>query len=436
VGVRNLVSIVGVAAALCACSVVNVVASEIKIVINQSPWFDGFKKTVEKYQRETGEVVTLDAVPHSAILEKVRSSLRAPRGVYDVTMIGVGWAAEIYSGGFLTPIEEIEAGYTLPENVLDFDGALYWDETRKVMNARTGKLMTFPITGNPEIFYYRRDVFDKHDIKVPSNWDELTAAIEALGGTGDVQYSYLMGGGVEDVLVRFTAYLLSAGGGIFRQPEEGDYTVIFNSPQSLEALDYYLSIVKAGGYPTPASLEQGEVIQLFSTGKAGTANIVAAARGPLTNPESSAIGDKIGVATIPAPAGRTAYFVAGHWAAGIAGNISDEQKRASFAFLDWLMKHENQVFLFEAGGVPVRSDLAGTADDPLNFLPVLAASIANARITLPIKEAAQINPIVGRYLNEALIGNLEPKVALNRASAEIVALMRAAGYQSQALPDL
>jgi len=423
---KSIWAVLGVTAALCLGGFSPTQAAEIKIVINQSPWFDGFKKTVEKF----------DAVPHAAILEKVRNSLRAPRGIYDIPMIGVGWAAEIYSGGFLTPLEEISPSYSLPENVLDFDGALYWDKERKVMNARSGKLMTLPITGNPELFYYRKDIFDKNNIKVPENWDELTKAIEALNASGDVQYSYIMGGGVDDVLVRFTAYLLSAGGGIFRQPEEGDYTVIFNSPQSLQALEYYLSIVKAGGYPTPASLEQGEVIQLFSTGKSGIANIVAAARGPLTNPESSVIGDKLGVTTIPAPAGKTGYFVAGHWVAGIAANIPEAQKQASLAFLDWLIKRDNQIFLFEAGGVPVRSDLAGSSDDPLRFLPVLATSVANARITLPIKEAAQINPIVGRYLNEALLGKLEPKDALNKAAAEIVLLMRQAGYTSEALPDL
>jgi len=81
-------------------------------------------------------------------------------------------------------------------------------------------------------------------------------------------------------------------------------------------------------------------------------------------------------------------------------------------------------------------DLADSANDPLDFLPVLATSIASAKMTRPIKETAQVNLIVGHHINEALIGNLDSKTALNNAAAEIVALMQAAGYETQALPDL
>jgi len=411
-------------------------AAEVKIVINQSPWLDGFKKTAEKYERETGEKVSIDAVPYSGILERVRGSLRAPRGIYDLVMLDINWIAEIYSGGFLTPIEEIVPDYQLPDNVLDFDGALYWDNARGVMNARSGKLMTLPITGNPELLYYRKDLFEKHGLAIPQDWDELMSAVEVLKETGDVQYSYLVGAGIQNGLFRFTAYLVSAGGGIFKNASEGDYRVILNSPQSLQALEFYIAIARAGGYPAPAALEQGEIIQLFSTGRVAIANIVAAARGPLTDPESSIVGEMIGVAPIPPPPGKAGAFAAGHWMGGIARNVEDGQKHAALAFLDWLVKHENQVFLFEAGGVPVRSDLEGAADDPLGFLPVLATSIAGSKMTRPIKETAQVNNIVGRYLDEAMLGSMTPKDALNKAAAEIVTLMQEAGYETAALPDL
>ena len=88
------------------------------------------------------------------------------------------------------------------------------------------------------------------------------------------------------------------------------------------------------------------------------------------------------------------------------------------------------------GGVPVRSDLSGSVEDPLDFLPVLAAAIKDAVLISPVKENAQINAIVGLYLNQALTGELTPEAALNKAAAEVYDLISKAGYKTAKLPDL
>jgi multiple sugar transport system substrate-binding protein len=41
-------------------------AAPITIVINQSPWLDSFRGTVELYEKETGNKVELDAVAAGA----------------------------------------------------------------------------------------------------------------------------------------------------------------------------------------------------------------------------------------------------------------------------------------------------------------------------------------------------------------------------------
>ena len=56
----------------------------ITIVINQSPWFDSFRKTVEIYEKESGNKVELDVNPFAGSLEKQRNSVRASQGQYDL----------------------------------------------------------------------------------------------------------------------------------------------------------------------------------------------------------------------------------------------------------------------------------------------------------------------------------------------------------------
>src|SRR5687768_3743593 len=54
----------------------------ITIVINQSPWFAGFAKLVEAYEKETGNKVTLDVNPFAGAAEKQRNSVRAREGIF------------------------------------------------------------------------------------------------------------------------------------------------------------------------------------------------------------------------------------------------------------------------------------------------------------------------------------------------------------------
>src|SRR5262249_28102517 len=74
-------------------------SAPITVVINQSPWFESFRKTVELYEKETGNKVELDVNPFAGSLEKQRNSVRAAQGQYDLLIMNGGWFAEMYFGG-------------------------------------------------------------------------------------------------------------------------------------------------------------------------------------------------------------------------------------------------------------------------------------------------------------------------------------------------
>ena len=49
---------------------------KLTMLINQSPWFDGFAKTLAMYEEETGASIELDVNPYPAMSEKIRNSIR------------------------------------------------------------------------------------------------------------------------------------------------------------------------------------------------------------------------------------------------------------------------------------------------------------------------------------------------------------------------
>src|SRR5258707_11332850 len=89
----------------------------ITIVINQSPWFESFRKTVELYEKETGNKVELDVNPFAGSLEKQRNSVRASKGQYDLLIMNSGWFAEMYFGGFVEAITDVDPGFKLDKDI-------------------------------------------------------------------------------------------------------------------------------------------------------------------------------------------------------------------------------------------------------------------------------------------------------------------------------
>ena len=242
----------------------------ITIVINQSPWFAGFSKTVEAYEKETGNKVTLDVNPFAGSAEKQRNSVRAKDGQFDVLVMNSLWLAEFYHGGFLTPLAEIDPSYKPDPQLIGYDDTAYWDPKTKSNSAKTGVPYGVPINGNIGVLYYRADLYEKAGLKVPQTWDELMANAAKLHSPPNV-YGIVQRGArsASDISYDWMPYLHSNNGAIFRDEKAGDFTVTINSAEGKRALDIYADMAKKSGPPNPGSYGQAQVITALVTGKAG-----------------------------------------------------------------------------------------------------------------------------------------------------------------------
>ena len=71
----------------------------ITIVINQSPWFNGFAGLIDYYVETTGNEVELDVNPFHGSIEKQRASARAPEGTIDLFVTNARLMPEMYASG-------------------------------------------------------------------------------------------------------------------------------------------------------------------------------------------------------------------------------------------------------------------------------------------------------------------------------------------------
>ena len=74
-------------------------AAPITVVINQSPWFGGFRQLVEQYEKETGNRIQLDVNPYAGSLEKIRVGCRWGSGSERVKREGEAGSGYGVAGG-------------------------------------------------------------------------------------------------------------------------------------------------------------------------------------------------------------------------------------------------------------------------------------------------------------------------------------------------
>lgn len=428
----GLGAVVGAAALLSAPAMA---AEPITILINNSPWYGGFEALVEQYEADTGNTVNIDRTPYPGVLEKARNAVRGAESPYDLVNLDNGWVVEFYDGGFLTPLTDIDPQFALGDEIIDNGEAIYWNAEKQWTTAEGGELMAFSPNGNAHMWYYRSDLIDEP----PVTYDDVLANCAAHHSPPDGYGAVLRGERGNPIRFAFMPHMLVHGGSILADPENGDFTVTFNSPENLTALNLFLKIHNECSADNPGAIGQGEMIQLVLTGKAAQAAIVIAAQAQMDDPEKSAVVGRIEYAPMPYPAGGQPHGVFGSWQMAVPANVPDARKEAAMEFIRYFITEEAQTAYAEGGGIPIHTGvLRGPLSEQERFrwMQPYATVAENATQVLLYKEGAQVEQVIGLRLNQALIGELSPEEALNSAAAEIFEIMSDSGRSTGRLPDL
>ena len=100
---------------------------KLTMLINQSPWFDGFRKTLEMYEAETGANIELDVSPYNGMSEKIRNSIRAPEGIYDIVITSTEFMSTYSDSGMFRNYNDLDPDYKLDEGICSYQNTSYWN---------------------------------------------------------------------------------------------------------------------------------------------------------------------------------------------------------------------------------------------------------------------------------------------------------------------
>jgi len=342
-------------------------------------YIDTGKKLVEQFnQQNSGIKATYQSTPWSSwpqVFTTAIGSGTAP----DVSTGGGGQAIQYYPQGAILEVDDVIAGLKAAGKDKDFTpGTL--DSTHY-----TDHYVALPWAIDIRVPYYRKDLFAKAGVQVPTNWDELRAALKKL--TSGSQYGLALAGSDPSGWQGMFSLMFNNGGGFFTT--EGKLDVM--NPRNVEAFQFISDVVKDGSmHPGSAGFASADLTKAFGTGGAAMTIFV-----PGTEDRVGALdpAQKENIALMPPLTGPhgdkgTIYFV---------NNImlykQTKNSDAAKTFLKWWS--DNQKPLWTEGHVSQLPVRASIASDPYfqsnttlkavldQWVPVGKLTTANVPGTMP-----------------------------------------------------
>ena len=201
---------------------------------DQADRVDVYEAIAERYMAEHPEVdIRILPIMEAEVSQRIATAQAANR-LPDIVRMGIERVSAFSADGIL---DQDAAGAVI--------AAVGEDDFRAgplamVTDPTTGKYAAIPFDGWIQAIWYRDDVFAEAGLNPPVAWEDITAACETLPGTGNLLWALTLG----------TDPGQNYGHQVFEQvamsnnawPFDEDGNVTMNTPEMIEALEFYTSL--------------------------------------------------------------------------------------------------------------------------------------------------------------------------------------------------
>jgi multiple sugar transport system substrate-binding protein len=390
----------------------------LTLAINSGVEGDALKQAAQDYEAQTGIHINIAEFPYANLFEKELIDLNAHSGAYDLIMLDDPWFPKFASLKVLSDLTPLlqKRGKSGPDD--DFVPA-------SIALCRepyqTGTLLALPYVGNSQLFFYRKDLFQKDALKEPATWDDVLAAAKTISeqettgaaGGGKI-YGYVMRAAQGNAAVAdFMPIFWALGGEMF--DANGQPTV--NSPEGIAALKL---MIELGKYSPPgyASFNADEVGAHLLQGTAAMSINWPAWISSFSDAAKSKVIGKMEFGQLPG-AKNPGRAEIGNWLIAIPGDAKNVE--AAMDFLLWATSREQMKLSAQRGNPPTRKSVFTDPELVARFpsYPAQLVSLESSRPRPRTPQWNEIENVFGIYLSKANSGELSPEDAMNQANAEI-----------------
>jgi multiple sugar transport system substrate-binding protein len=357
--------------------------------------------------REWGELrntrIEVVELPYANLFEKESLDLQSRTGAYDVVMMDDPWFPKLVADNGLTPLPRPPDPDFLASTLAVCRDA--------------GKFYALPYVGNSQLFFYRKDLFEKYKLSAPDHWQKVLEAARTIG-TGEKMYGYVMRAAPGNSAVTDFMPLLWAFGGDIFDPQ-GKPSL--SSPEAIEALRFMLELGKVSP-PGYAGFNADEVSAHLLQGTAAMSINWPAWIAAMDDPLKSKIPGKIEFAQMPS-ARLPGVAELGSWL--LAVPAASPHRDAAFDFIYWATDAPQLTEAALRGNPPTRRSVFLAPDLLKKFraFPAQLAALESARPRPRTRQWNEIENAFGVALSQANSGAISPETAMQQANKEIAAIL-------------
>lgn len=292
---------------------------EIRVLLANHPYGELLKSRIPEFTAETGIRVNFESLQEAQLTQKLTTEFATGSSTVDVFMT--------------RPLQEgllfIKNGWYEALDSYDFSD---YPENSVDIGRQDGKAYIVPLVTEWQVMYYRKDLFEKAGIQVPTNFTELEAAAKALT-TADVAGFGSRGKG-NAAVTQFSSYLYNYGGNYLE-----DNVAVFDTPEAIEAFRYYGRLLGTYGPQGVTSMSWENLMPVFQAGKLAMWTDASVFYGQVVDPSKTQIpAEDVGVAKLPAGPEDDSPFIVVSWGMGMASTSRNPD--AAQRFLEWATSEE------------------------------------------------------------------------------------------------
>ena len=301
---------------------------------SHAPMLKANQWSIDQVKKKMGINIVLDEASYGVQFDKAMSNFIAHTGAYDVIVMAHQWTGGWADAGYIYPLDEfIEKDTT-------FDPSIYIPKAYFINSTWKAKQVGLPFNMEGRLVFYRKDVFAKEGLTVPTNSEEWLDILEYFHNNPD--YPGFYGGVYMYGREQGPAYPIETYWELFDWSKvkttngfwDANFQNIMDEKALIEALHFWLDVRKY----FPAGVEAynlPETYEFFMDGKAAMTEVW-----PLTLYgmllERPDFMSKVG--TMVPPTGKP---FSGGWAIGIC--TDSKQKEAAWEYIKFMTSPENDL---------------------------------------------------------------------------------------------
>ena len=376
--------------------------SKIRVMMATHFFQAGVEPHVPEFEKLTGIDVQFESYPEQEFWNKLLIEFNGGSSAPDVFMLNYTNIPMYHSGGWIDPLTP----YIDNAKITDSKWYDQADLLEKGVDFGTyaDNYYGVPVTGEWQILYYRKDIYEQKGLKVPTTMDEL---YENCKATNSPEVS-----GIVMRCARASALWWPWAGFVRTY---GSYWVEdgvskLDSQESIDATAMYVKLLSDFGPSGIANYTYVEALTDFQQGRSAHFIDSSGFMAQMEDKSKSTVAGKVGYALMPAAAkGVDPVPNVNHWMLGLGKQSAN--KEAAWLFTQWATSKKMAKVVGLASGTAARTSIWEDADYraayPQEWIDcsLNSAKYADKLCIPPVPEASQLGDYLEIAVTELMSGN-------------------------------